>query len=75
MKHGRDWMAVAKIVAGRNSEQCCKRWINTVDPANHGKKPGKWTLEVDGKLEKAVMKHGNDWVEVAKLVPGRTGRQ
>jgi hypothetical protein len=31
-----------------------------------------WKAEEDAKLTKAVKKHGNHWVEVAAMVPGRT---
>jgi hypothetical protein len=34
-----------------------------------------WNEEEDAKLIDAVEKHGNNWVAVATLVPGRTGTQ
>jgi hypothetical protein len=34
-----------------------------------------WKLEEDGKLIEAVKEHGNNWVRVAALVPGRTNHQ
>jgi hypothetical protein len=38
--------------------------------------PGRrWKGEEDGKLTEAVKKHGNDWVAVAAMVPGRTNDQ
>jgi hypothetical protein len=35
----------------------------------------RWALEEDAKLTEAMKKHGNDWVAVAVLVPGRRGDQ
>jgi hypothetical protein len=79
-KHGNNWVAVAKLVPGRTNEQCRKRWVRTLDPANNGTnltngKKGKWTPAEDAKLTEAVKKHDNDWVAVAAMVPGRTNKQ
>jgi myb proto-oncogene protein len=72
-KYGNDWVAVAKIVAGRANVQCRERWNNTVDPANHWKNLGKWTPAEDAKLVNAVKKHSKDgWVAVAAMVTSRT---
>jgi myb proto-oncogene protein len=73
-KHGKDWVAVAALVPGRNNVQCCHRWVDGLDPGTSRKK-GKWTAEEDAKLIDAVSKHGNDWVAVAALVPGRTNEK
>jgi hypothetical protein len=73
-KHGNHWVAVAKLVPDRTSVQCRKRWVGTLDPAS-GKKAGPWTPEEDAELTKAVQKHGNHWVAVAVMVPGRTNEQ
>jgi hypothetical protein len=70
-KHGKDWPAVAKLVDGRTSLQCCRRWVRHLDPALE-KSAGKWTPEEDAQLIEAVKKHGSCWVKVAALVPGRT---
>jgi myb proto-oncogene protein len=62
------------MVPGRTDKQCRNRWVSSLDPAN-GKSPGKWTPEEDAKLTEAVKKHGkNEWVAVAAMVPGRTGK-
>jgi hypothetical protein len=48
-----------------------------LNPTN-GKKKGSrkprciWKSEEDAKLIEAVKKHGDDWVAVAAMVPGRT---
>jgi hypothetical protein len=73
--HGNDWVAVAAMVPGRARHQCYKRWTDALDPSNNGKTAGTWNPEEDRKLTKAVKMHGNDWVAVATLVPGRTNNQ
>jgi hypothetical protein len=72
-KYGNNWVTVATLVPGRTNEQCRSRWVSTLDVSN-GKK-GEWTPAEDAKLTKAVKKHGNNWVTIAKLVPGRTNMQ
>jgi hypothetical protein len=73
-KHGNNWVAIAALVHGRTSEECHGRWVGTLDPANFWGK-GKWTLAEDAKLIGAMKIYGNNWVEVATLVPGRTNVQ
>jgi myb proto-oncogene protein len=73
-KHGNEWAAVAAMVPGRTNLQCRERWVNTVDPTNV-KSAARWTPEEDAKLTGAVKKHGNEWVAVSALVPGRTDKQ
>jgi hypothetical protein len=74
-KHGNDWVVVATMVPGRSNKQCRERWTYILDPSNNGKNAGKWKPEEDGKLTKAVKKHGNDWVAVAGMVHGRSNAQ
>jgi hypothetical protein len=31
-KHGNKWVAVAALVHGRTSDQCCGRWTRSLDP-------------------------------------------
>jgi myb proto-oncogene protein len=71
--HGKDWVAVAAMVPGRNNVLCRERWVRNMDPAN-GKKR-KWTPEEDAKLTKAVKKHGKDWVAAEAMVAGRSSVQ
>jgi hypothetical protein len=73
-KFGNNWVAIAAIIPGRTSGQCCKRWAQTVDPSID-RKLGKWTSGEEARLTSAVKKCGNDWVAVAALVPGRTNAQ
>jgi hypothetical protein len=72
-KHGHCWVAVATMVPGRTNHQCLQRWKHNLDPAN-GKR-GRWSSEEDAELIKAVQKLGNQWVEIAATVPGRTDAQ
>jgi hypothetical protein len=72
-KHGvNDWAAVAALVPGRIQIRCRQRWGKTLVPDLN---TGKWTLKEDAKLTEAVTDHGNNWVQVATMVPGRTNRQ
>jgi hypothetical protein len=74
-KHGNDWVAAAAMVPGRTRHQCHQRWTRSLDSSRKGKKSDNWKPEEDGKLVEAVKKHGNDWVAVAAVVPGRTNYQ
>jgi hypothetical protein len=72
-KYDNNWVSVASMVSGRTDRQCRSRWTLVLDPTNENK--GKWTPEENAKLTEAVRRHGNSWVEVAELVPGRTSSQ
>ncbi|KAE9406212.1 hypothetical protein BT96DRAFT_744806, partial [Gymnopus androsaceus JB14] len=65
------WSKVAQMVDGRNSDQCAKRWKDSLDPAiDHS----KWSLEEDEQLLKVVNVLGKKWTQVVKqYFPGRTG--
>jgi hypothetical protein len=68
-KLGKNWVAVAAMVLDRTNIQCRHRWAKTLDPEINN---GKWSGEEDAKLTDAVKKFGNDWVQVAAMIPGRT---
>jgi hypothetical protein len=72
-EHGNYWPQVATLVPGRTTAQCRYRWAGSLD-LNSKRKMGKWTAEEDAKLTSAVQKHGNYWVFVAMLVPGRNNK-
>jgi hypothetical protein len=76
-KYGKKWGAVATLVPGRTSAQCSSRWIGALNPVNgsKGRPRHTWKPEEDAKLTEAVKKHGNNWVAVAALLPGRRGAQ
>ncbi|PFH50030.1 hypothetical protein AMATHDRAFT_48231 [Amanita thiersii Skay4041] len=67
----RRWSLVASIVQTRNSDQCAKRWTDTLNPAIDRT---MWTPEADEMLLKAVAEHGKVWTKIVKTYfPGRTG--
>jgi hypothetical protein len=76
-EHGTEWARVASLVPGRSNDQCRHRWATCLDPTIDWTttRKGKWSGEEDAKLTAAVAVHGNDWVPVAAMVPGRTGDQ
>ncbi|KAJ3981952.1 transcription factor, Myb superfamily [Lentinula detonsa] len=68
---GPRWCRVAQMVHGRNSDQCAKRWKDTLDPAIDR---SKWTSTEDELLLKVVGEMGRKWARVVKdYFPGRTG--
>ncbi|KAF8872752.1 Homeodomain-like protein [Mucidula mucida] len=68
---GTRWSMVAAYVQTRNSDQCAKRWTDTLNPAIDRT---TWTPEGDAMLLKAVDEHGKLWTKIVKLYfPGRTG--
>ncbi|KAF5388747.1 hypothetical protein D9757_004764 [Collybiopsis confluens] len=68
---GPRWCKVAEMVPGRNSDQCSKRWKDTLDPSIDR---SKWSLEDDQQLLQAVDQLGRKWTRIVKqYFPGRTG--
>jgi len=58
-------------VQTRNSDQCAKRWTDTLNPAIDRT---TWTPEADDLLLQAVNEHGKVWTKIVKTYfPGRTG--
>jgi hypothetical protein len=76
-KFGTAWVAVSALVHGRTNEQCRTRWFGVVYPANGrcNKTRRAWKSEEDAQLAVATKKYGNNWVQVAALVPDRTACQ
>jgi hypothetical protein len=75
---GKDWAAIATMVASRTSRQCNERWHNSLDPSIFltARRTGTWTEDEDNKLNYAVQMHGGkNWNNIAAMVPGRTKNQ
>ncbi|KAG6877499.1 hypothetical protein C0993_006601 [Termitomyces sp. T159_Od127] len=70
-KYGTRWSLVASVVQTRNSDQCAKRWTDTLNPAIDRT---TWTSQADELLLQAVHEHGKVWTKIVKTYfPGRTG--
>ncbi|KAF8072260.1 hypothetical protein FPV67DRAFT_1484626 [Lyophyllum atratum] len=70
-RYGTRWSLVASVVQSRNSDQCAKRWTDTLNPAIDRT---TWTSEADELLLRAVNEHGKVWTKIVKTYfPGRTG--
>lgn len=70
-RYGTRWSLVASVVQTRNSDQCAKRWTDTLNPAIDRT---TWTPDADELLLQAVNEHGKVWTKIVKTYfPGRTG--
>ncbi|KAE9387421.1 hypothetical protein BT96DRAFT_488001 [Gymnopus androsaceus JB14] len=70
-KYGTRWSLVAACVDTRNSDQCAKRWCDTLNPSILRT---RWSAEADTLLLNAVQEHGKLWTKIVrKYFPGRTG--
>ncbi|KAJ7157549.1 Homeodomain-like protein [Mycena crocata] len=68
---GTRWSVVASMVQTRNSDQCAKRWSDTLNPAIDRT---AWTAEADDLLIQAVNEQGKVWTKIVHMYfPGRTG--
>ncbi|KAL8145162.1 uncharacterized protein LOC141705795 [Apium graveolens] len=69
-KYGnKKWSYIARMMPGRLGKQLRERYNNHLKP---GLKKGAWTEEEDMQLIRAHEKMGNKWVEISKLLPGRS---
>ncbi|KAF5335266.1 hypothetical protein D9758_016238 [Tetrapyrgos nigripes] len=70
-RYGTKWSMVSSMVKTRNSDQCAKRWTDTLNPSIDRT---SWTIEEDALLLEAVQEQGNVWTKIVKTYfPGRTG--
>ena len=67
-----NWIKIAELIEGRSNKACRKRWIHSLNPTL---RKGRWTLQEDELLLRAIRKHGHCWHKVAKYLPGRTDDQ
>jgi hypothetical protein len=72
---GHEWVTVAAMVPGRTNQQCRSRWLNSVIGGTTTRSNRRWTQEEDTTLIDAVGEYGEDWGEVAVMIPGRTNLQ
>ncbi|KAJ7247492.1 hypothetical protein C8J57DRAFT_1080848 [Mycena rebaudengoi] len=65
------WAIVASVVQTRSSDQCAKRWCDTLNLAIDRT---AWSSEADKLLIQAVNEHGKVWTKIVQMYfPGRTG--
>ncbi|KAF5374027.1 hypothetical protein D9757_010048 [Collybiopsis confluens] len=70
-KYGTRWSLVSAHVQTRNSDQCAKRWTDTLNPMIDRT---RWSAEADALLIKSVQEHGKLWTKIVRIYfPGRTG--
>ncbi|KAJ3992877.1 hypothetical protein F5050DRAFT_1811048 [Lentinula boryana] len=70
-KYGTRWSLVSAFVQTRNSDQCAKRWTDTLNPMIDRT---RWSPEADTLLLDAVKEHGKLWTKIVRIYfPGRTG--
>lgn len=64
------WTLIAhKLGTGRTGKQVRERWLNQLDPSIT-KRP--WTMRDDHAIALGVTQAGYRWVEISKMLPGRT---
>jgi hypothetical protein len=69
----RNWSEVARQLQGHTEKQCRDHWFDNLNPALV---KGSWTPEEDAIIIEWVRQNGpKNWSELAKLLPGRIGKQ
>lgn len=68
-ENGPKWSMIAAKLQGRTGKQCRERWHNQLDPSI---KKEAWSEEEDMRLIALHQELGNKWVDISRLMPGRT---
>ena len=65
----KDWCVIASVMEGRTPRQCRERYKNHV---KEGIISGPFTAEEDSLIVWAQARLGNKWIEISKMMNGRT---
>jgi hypothetical protein len=68
----RNWGQLAAQLHNRTPKQCRERWNNQLNP-HINKTP--WSADEDRILAEKQATLGNQWVQIARFLPGRTDTQ
>lgn len=64
-----NWRHIAVRVVGRTARQCRGRWLDHLRP---GISKSSWSPEEDRIILEMMRDVGHSWVQIAKMLPGRT---